>query len=675
MHTRDRRPVPAKTGRPQARALSLLLSTALHFAVLAAVLLVSSLLGPLPELFRSVSGPASPSSVASSSFVPWLFADAVSDPPSAEHAESLSFGLRGDRREAENAAGSLLKPRRLSAAEDSTAEGKSVADLAHPLDVVGVLAIGSASIIAVAAGAGGGAIYVPIMILVMGFTVYEATATSQALMFGGSLAGTCLNLFRRHPFADRPAIDLDLVLLMGPMQIAGATYGLVINRCWPVYLIMAVLVVLLFATAYKTSRQMMRLKREGAAARKLLEQRSGSVCEVLQAEELEEEERAQRCTDVRGDAKTDPTQGADRDATQAAAANEGLDGGDAAKRDARKSDFEFVPVTQSETENSDGESQRAKSQQDSRSTANAGDGEAHGENLADASPRHGACEGDEHRITVPSLEPKPRESERRKGSALTGSSPDTVPLATAPQSLRYALRGHSSVKWFAMFVVYAINLVFTIVKGGPRTRWQIVPYCGLTYWGVYVLGAVFLMCCSYVEAICLWRKHAKEKQKVEAAEASAPAVKQKGELEYTLAHLHSLMAISLVAGMMAGIIGIGGGLILGPYLLVKGVPPAVTTSVNTTLILFTSSSAAAISIASATAPWDYCLLLFGVCFLTTLIGKAVVDKLVKRYHADYILVLLLLIIMLGSVVCTVVSGVLTIKKGEPRDLSFKSPCY
>lgn len=57
----------------------------------------------------------------------------------------------------------------------------------------------------------GGAIYVPVMTLVMGFTTHEATVTAQSLMFGGVLAGTLLHLPRRHVCANRPLIDLDLV--------------------------------------------------------------------------------------------------------------------------------------------------------------------------------------------------------------------------------------------------------------------------------------------------------------------------------------------------------------------------------------------------------------------------------------------------------------------------------
>ncbi|PFH31049.1 hypothetical protein BESB_033220 [Besnoitia besnoiti] len=541
--------------------------------------------------------------------------------------------------------------RRLKAADVNSASSmKSIKDLSNPLDVLGVFIIGIASIIAVAAGAGGGAIYVPVMILVMGFTVYEATATSQALMFGGSLAGTCLNLFRRHPRFDRPAIDLDLVLLMGPMQIAGATYGLVINRCCPVYVIVAALVVLLLATAYKTSRQMLRLKRESKETRALLATRSGSVCEALEEEQQEEEQaRHYRAAS----APSSPREGSRGEAAHAeecdtaGAARSGESRAEAGGGDVEAGNAACIEMT------------------------GVGGG-AHPQASAEAREASGEAIRDENTDNV----------DRDGDVAIAGEGGAAAAKASAQPSgafsLAAALRGHSPQKWLVMFIIYAINLAFTIVKGGRQTPWDLVRFCGPSYWAVYVSAAVFLMTSSYFCAIYLWRRDEKAKERKRALGlpigGEAGADKAAGELEYSFQNVHLLLLVSLTAGIMAGVVGIGGGLVLGPFLLTNGVPPAVTTSVNTTLILFTSSSAAAISIASATAPWDYCLLLFGVCFFTTLIGKAFVDRLVKRYHADYILVVLLLVIMFGSVVCTVISGVLTIKKGDPVDMSFKAPC-
>merc|ERR1719263_726170 len=48
--------------------------------------------------------------------------------------------------------------------------------------------------------------------------------------------------------------------------------------------------------------------------------------------------------------------------------------------------------------------------------------------------------------------------------------------------------------------------------------------------------------------------------------------------------------MALVTGLLAGLIGIGGGLIFSPFLLVTGVEPAVAVATSATCVIFTSSS-------------------------------------------------------------------------------------
>lgn len=71
-------------------------------------------------------------------------------------------------------------------------------------------------------------------------------------------------------------------------------------------------------------------------------------------------------------------------------------------------------------------------------------------------------------------------------------------------------------------------------------------------------------------------------------------------------------------------------MVMGPLLLARGLHPAVVTAVNTTSVLFSSSSAAAKSIVRGTVPWDYCVLLCCLCFFCALVGKAYIDRIVRR---------------------------------------------
>merc|ERR1712046_291422 len=49
-------------------------------------------------------------------------------------------------------------------------------------------------------------------------------------------------------------------------------------------------------------------------------------------------------------------------------------------------------------------------------------------------------------------------------------------------------------------------------------------------------------------------------------------------------------AMASTTGCLAGLVGIGGGLIFSPYFLISGVEPAVAVATSSTCVIFTSSS-------------------------------------------------------------------------------------
>jgi len=125
----------------------------------------------------------------------------------------------------------------------------------YPLDSSDVWGFGFASfalMIAAGGGIGGGGMLVPIYILVMGFTPKYAIPLSNVTVLGGSVANTLVNWTKRHPLADRPLIDWDLILIMEPLTIAGALIGAILNKILPEQVVVFLLVLLLSFTAYTT---------------------------------------------------------------------------------------------------------------------------------------------------------------------------------------------------------------------------------------------------------------------------------------------------------------------------------------------------------------------------------------------------------------------------------------
>jgi uncharacterized membrane protein YfcA len=112
---------------------------------------------------------------------------------------------------------------------------------------------------------------------------------------------------------------------------------------------------------------------------------------------------------------------------------------------------------------------------------------------------------------------------------------------------------------------------------------------------------------------------------------------------------------TFVAGIVAGLIGIGGGMVLGPLMLVMGIHPSVSTATTASMILLTSSSVAVMFVMSGLVPWQYALYFFCVCLVGAYIGKSRIDSYVRKTGMTSVLVgTLATIIALATVGCMVI---------------------
>jgi len=119
-------------------------------------------------------------------------------------------------------------------------------------DFTGFLCAVCGLMVAAGGGIGGGGILVPIYILVMGFSPKNAIPLANVTVFGGAVANTYLNSRKRHPLADRPMVDWDLIMIMEPLTIGGALIGAFLNKLLREEVLVVMLVLLLSSTAYTT---------------------------------------------------------------------------------------------------------------------------------------------------------------------------------------------------------------------------------------------------------------------------------------------------------------------------------------------------------------------------------------------------------------------------------------
>lgn len=109
--------------------------------------------------------------------------------------------------------------------------------------------------LALSAGIGGGGLYVPLLMVLEGFTAHEATGLSQALLAGGAASALIYNMRQRHPSGSKPMIDYNLVLVMGPNLLIGALIGSSLNMAAPAWLILLLATAILSQSAWKTLKK------------------------------------------------------------------------------------------------------------------------------------------------------------------------------------------------------------------------------------------------------------------------------------------------------------------------------------------------------------------------------------------------------------------------------------
>merc|ERR1719370_1930040 len=130
-----------------------------------------------------------------------------------------------------------------------------------PRVVMGAVLITLGAAGAAGGGIGGGGLYVPLLLIVIGFDAKEAVAISQGCIVGAAIAHLLLNAPKKHPLLDIPVIDYAALLVLEPMLLTGALFGVMFNGMLPSVVILLILIFVLSLGAYKTGKRALKITR------------------------------------------------------------------------------------------------------------------------------------------------------------------------------------------------------------------------------------------------------------------------------------------------------------------------------------------------------------------------------------------------------------------------------
>lgn len=167
-------------------------------------------------------------------------------------------------------------------------------------------------------------------------------------------------------------------------------------------------------------------------------------------------------------------------------------------------------------------------------------------------------------------------------------------------------------------IVAVITFLNVMVGGGSyNSPWDIV--CGsVAFWVVHVIMVAFLIASAWAAQTYVVARHEiKELVRFDYVH---------GDIKWDARSAIIYPAVFVTAGLFAGTLGIGGGVITVPIMLAMGVHPGVVSATSSCMILFTS-------FASVTAFWifglillDFAVVAFFVGFFSTLIGQLIHRK-------------------------------------------------
>ncbi|ETO18649.1 hypothetical protein RFI_18613 [Reticulomyxa filosa] len=126
------------------------------------------------------------------------------------------------------------------------------------------------SVVAAGGGLGGGGVFIPIFILVGGYDSKSASGLSLATIFGGSIVNLVMNFLQQHPNRrHRTLADLQTILIMEPMLLAGTSIGVLLNVILPGPILLALLVTVLGYVTYRTTKKGIEMWKQENEKRKI----------------------------------------------------------------------------------------------------------------------------------------------------------------------------------------------------------------------------------------------------------------------------------------------------------------------------------------------------------------------------------------------------------------------
>ena len=230
------------------------------------------------------------------------------------------------------------------------------------------------------------------------------------------------------------------------------------------------------------------------------------------------------------------------------------------------------------------------------------------------------------------------------------------PAKTERSTLRWsdqctdALKQLPGRKLLAALVMWLVFAAFQLAKGQTRQ-------CSAAYWVLYTLQAILLLGASafFVHLACREQQSSISGGSFTAS-AQQNQQQQKQQTQWSCTTLMVASAVGVCGGALAAILGMGGGVIMGPLLLTLQVHPLATAATSTLMILFSSSAATLSFAVNGNINAEYAYIYSSCNFLSSFAGVFIIGRIVRKTGKSFVVVMLLALVMATGAMASAVFG-------------------
>ncbi|KAJ6700899.1 CEREBLON [Salix koriyanagi] len=219
-----------------------------------------------------------------------------------------------------------------------------------------------------------------------------------------------------------------------------------------------------------------------------------------------------------------------------------------------------------------------------------------------------------------------------------------------------------NVYWKELALLVAVWVIILALQIGKNYS----TTCSMAYWLLNILQIPVAFGVSSYEAFCLYKGRRKIASKGDAVTI------------WKVRQLVLYCIIGLLAGIVGGMLGLGGGFILGPLFLEMGNPPsgAVSSATATFAMMFSASMSVVEYYLLKRFPVPYALYYFAVATVAALVGQHVVRKLISILgRASLIIFTLAFTIFLSALLLGGVGIARMVKRIERKEyMGFENIC-